>query len=87
MYVYRHLDCEIFIITSSEFPIEFQDGVTILLLSTDQEPVLTFINRGKEAIDGKAILQHSSKLQVVASIRKSGYLHETESFHHFPPIL
>ena len=67
--VYSHISCsykhnanlniQILIITSDELPCEFQDGVTILLLTTDQEPILTFINRGKVAINDKAILQYS----------------------------
>ena len=56
-----YLDVKIVIITSSEVSGELQDGVTILLLTTDQEPILTFINRGKVTINGKAILQYGSR--------------------------
>ena len=56
-----YLDIKIIIITSSEVSGELQDGVAILLLTTDQEPILTFINRGKVTISGKAILQYGSR--------------------------
>ena len=57
-YSNANLNIQIIIITSGEVPGELQDSVTILLFTTDQEPVLTFINRGKEAINSKAILQY-----------------------------
>ena len=57
-YSNANLNIQIIIITSGEVPAELQDSVTILLFTTDQEPVLTFINRGKEAINSKAILQY-----------------------------
>ena len=59
-----YLDVKIIIITSSEVSGELQDGVTILFLTTDQEPILTFINRGKVTINGKAILQYGSKQNI-----------------------
>ena len=53
-----NLNIQIVIITSGEVPGELQDSVTILLFTTDQEPVLIFIDQGKEAINSKAILQY-----------------------------
>ena len=54
--LYRYLNSQIFVITSSEVSGELQDGVAILLLTTDQEPILTLINRRKVTTIGKAIL-------------------------------
>ena len=54
--LYRHLNSQIFVITSSEVSGELQDGVAILLLTTDQEPILTLINRRKVTTIGKVIL-------------------------------
>ena len=53
-----YLNSQIFVIASSELPSELQNGMAILLFTTDQEPILTFINRwGAGTINGKAILQ------------------------------
>ena len=58
-YASNYLNSQIFVITSSELPFKLQDGVTILLLTTDQEPILAFIDGGKVATNGKAILQYA----------------------------
>ena len=60
-----NLNIQIVIITSGEVPGELQDSVTILLFTTDQEPVLIFIDQGKEAINSKAVLHYGSEHKLI----------------------